>query len=423
MSNNSQTPSPTPNIISNSVQQISQPPPTNAPNSSGGLHSLLGTEAPQSAVFKTNVSNTTTNITNNATIGFQSVFTKSNIVMLFSFTLLYLLIYGIMYFMLGGNIATTMNSWFIDCFAVMVFIFFVMYYYFSSTETQVENFFGDFFVGLRDFLDKPSSFFTIILFLMLKYMLFYILQIPMDSNKPYSVILFEIIVWGLFIFDIFGLVFKYIFGFSIVDLILNPLIEIWNILPNNLNRPVDISGGYVNGWKNEHKNYHYQVISMDSSGTKITTPPSRSKSEVYNVSNNLYTYEEAQSICQNYSARLATYDDIENSYNDGGEWCNYGWSDGQMALFPTQKDTWNRLQHTKTHKNDCGRPGINGGYIDNPYIKFGVNCYGVKPTPGPNDLSNNTISTAEEIVQSSVDKELLKNVAINSFNSKKWSEF
>ena len=37
-------------------------------------------------------------------------------------------------------------------------------------------------------------------------------------------------------------------------------------------------------------------------------------------------------------------------------------------------------------KNNCGRPGVNGGYIDNPYIKFGVNCYGKKPTPTENDL-------------------------------------
>jgi hypothetical protein len=26
----------------------------------------------------------------------------------------------------------------------------------------------------------------------------------------------------------------------------------------------------------------------------------------------------------------------------------------------------------------CGRPGVNGGYFD-PTMKFGVNCYGVKP--------------------------------------------
>ena len=29
--------------------------------------------------------------------------------------------------------------------------------------------------------------------------------------------------------------------------------------------------------------------------------------------------------------------------------------------------------------NNCGRPGVNGGYFDNPNIKFGVNCYGQKP--------------------------------------------
>ena len=28
----------------------------------------------------------------------------------------------------------------------------------------------------------------------------------------------------------------------------------------------------------------------------------------------------------------------------------------------------------------CGVAGINGGYFDNPDLRFGVNCYGVKPT-------------------------------------------
>mgnify|MGYP001407546069 CR=1 FL=1 len=37
-------------------------------------------------------------------------------------------------------------------------------------------------------------------------------------------------------------------------------------------------------------------------------------------------------------------DEIENSYKDGGEWCGYGWSDGQMALYPTQKKTFAKLQ-------------------------------------------------------------------------------
>ena len=38
-----------------------------------------------------------------------------------------------------------------------------------------------------------------------------------------------------------------------------------------------------------------------------------------------------------------------------------------------------KLQKRKGHKHDCGRPGINGGYIGNTNIKYGVNCYGYKP--------------------------------------------
>ncbi len=39
----------------------------------------------------------------------------------------------------------------------------------------------------------------------------------------------------------------------------------------------------------------------------------------------------------------------------------------------------NILQTIKGHENDCGRPGINGGYIGNPNVSFGVNCYGFRP--------------------------------------------
>ena len=67
-----------------------------------------------------------------------------------------------------------------------------------------------------------------------------------------------------------------------------------------------------------------------------------------------------------------------------------------MILFPTQKKTLEKLQKlyegrgcnskTASHKNDCGRPGINGGYIANPYVKFCVNCFGKKPEASDDDL-------------------------------------
>ena len=65
----------------------------------------------------------------------------------------------------------------------------------------------------------------------------------------------------------------------------------------------------------------------------------------------------------------------------------YGWSDNQMALFPTQKSTYDKLQEVQGRENDCGRPGVNGGYIENPNVKFGINCYGVKPEITPEEVN------------------------------------
>jgi len=101
--------------------------------------------------------------------------------------------------------------------------------------------------------------------------------------------------------------------------------------------------------------------------------------QVFHVSDNKYDFSDARAICAAYGGKLASYDQIEDAYNNGGEWCGYGWSEGQMALYPTQKKTYDKLQKIKGHEHDCGRPGVNGGYIANPKVKFGVNCYGYKP--------------------------------------------
>lgn len=123
-------------------------------------------------------------------------------------------------------------------------------------------------------------------------------------------------------------------------------------------------------------------IAVDLSREKAISAPVPEillRQQVFNIPENNYVYSDAKAVCSAYGARLATYKEVEDSYKDGGEWCNYGWSDGQMALFPTQQKTYNELQKKEGHENDCGRPGINGGYIANPLVKFGINCYGYKP--------------------------------------------
>ena len=152
--------------------------------------------------------------------------------------------------------------------------------------------------------------------------------------------------------------------------------------------------------------------------------------EVFNIPGNNYTYLQAQSICSAYDAKLATYDELEDAYVRGAEWCNYGWSEGQMALFPTQKKTYNTLQSIKGHEHDCGRPGINGGYMANPNVRYGINCYGHKPrrTAVEKELMENTapypLTKEEMLMEKQVDywKGQLPNIIVSPFNNNRWSK-
>ena len=152
--------------------------------------------------------------------------------------------------------------------------------------------------------------------------------------------------------------------------------------------------------------------------------------QVFNIPGNQYNYQDAKSLCKAYNSRLATYEEVEDSYNTGGEWCNYGWSDGQMALFPTQKTTYNNLQNIKGHEHDCGRPGVNGGYIANQNVKFGVNCYGYKPkiTTTEEEMMKNVTpypKTAQDIaLEKQVDhwKKKVNDILISPFNYNSWNK-
>ena len=98
--------------------------------------------------------------------------------------------------------------------------------------------------------------------------------------------------------------------------------------------------------------------------------------EVYNVSKNTFTYYDAEPLCKALGAELATYDQVKKAWERGADWCNYGWVKGQAAVYPTQKGTWEKLQAGPEDQwMSCGQPVINGGYFDNPELRFGVNCY------------------------------------------------
>jgi hypothetical protein len=278
-----------------------------------------------------------------------------------------------------------------------------------------------------DMFDDVVSVFAVALFIITFYLLVFLIQIPMSGKyKPFSVSLLEQKAWIFLACLLIHNFFKYVLGIDMVELIFrNPDVSrLWKNVTTD--KPLTISGNIISGNIMSGNIISGNIIS----GNVIVKKPD----EVFNISNNLYSYDDAQAICTSYGARLANYDEIEDAYNHGGEWCNYGWSKGQMILFPTQKNTWDKLQTNEKTKNNCGRPGVNGGYIHNPSVKFGVNCFGQKPVPTDADLRMMAAQQNQPVPNTKEDTLLDKKVRfwkenadkllkLNSFNGNKWSEY
>jgi len=136
-------------------------------------------------------------------------------------------------------------------------------------------------------------------------------------------------------------------------------------------------------------------------------------SQTYHVKGQ-FDYKSSSAICKAYGAKLATLDQVKDAYHKGGEWCEYGWSEDQMVLYPTQKSSWEKYQETD-HKEQCGIPGINGGYNIRANQKLGVNCFGKKP-----DGVDPVVEPAKVEQQAAYWQQ---NLTISPFNYKSWSEF
>jgi len=337
----------------------------------------------------------------------KAIFNKSTIILV----VLFLAIYFIVYFFLGlffnkGGESTNFQSKVsrtLDIFILLALLTVIGLFAYTYSDKEKEEVFKDFLNNIKEYIDKPTSIFVTGFVIIALYVIMFLFRIPMSrETKPFFIYFIESLAWILFIIIAFVDFFKYVLGISITDML------------SKLMNPEEEK-------KEEKKEDKPAPKPIDTN-------------EVFNISNNLYTYEDAQAICGSYGAKLATYDQIEGAYQNGAEWCNYGWSDGQMAFFPTQKATWTELQKYPKHKNDCGRPGVNGGYIHNPHVKFGVNCYGKKPKANPQDLSKLNAQGKSLFPKSEADVALDKKVEywkqngdkmlkLNSFNNVKWSEF
>ena len=221
-------------------------------------------------------------------------------------------------------------------------------------------------------VDKYINMRIVILICVVIFMVYFVLNALAGGNSENdnrentlfaNVSILEIFLWAIFIVIVVINGFQYFFNTNITTEISNllstkPEIVISQTLP----------------------------AEPDGAGGDLGAGPSlKMRKQVFHIPANVYDYDNAKALCQAYGANLANIDQMEEAHKSGAEWCSYGWSDNQMVLYPTQKSTWEELQNSTdpAKKNSCGRPGINGGYIENASMKAGVNCYGPKPEINP----------------------------------------
>jgi hypothetical protein len=134
-----------------------------------------------------------------------------------------------------------------------------------------------------------------------------------------------------------------------------------------------------------------------------------------------YKYTDARALCRAYGGTLANIEQVNDAHKKGAEWCNYGWSEDQMALYPTQTKTWEKFNKSELNKKDCGRPGVNGGYTMDLNSLLGANCFGPKPAqPENTEIQPPPFPTDPVDQEAEKFKGNLPNVS--AFNYEKWDE-
>ena len=133
-----------------------------------------------------------------------------------------------------------------------------------------------------------------------------------------------------------------------------------------------------------------------------------------------YNYTDAKALCRAYGGNLANIEQMMEAHKDGAEWCEYGWSDDQLALYPTQMKTWQKFKDSEIHKKDCGRPGINGGYTTDLEVLLGANCFA--PKPPRNGAKIQPPPFPKDPVDEQVDKFKGNLPNVSAFNYEKWDK-
>ena len=245
---------------------------------------------------------------------------------------------------------------------------------------------------------EPMLLIAVIALLILYYYVFSSLGNNADGQASSIKVLFETLLWLLFIILLLLNGISYIFGIDIIKSIKKLL-------------------GY-------EEDIDALIEPDEIDKIKLVL-----RDQVFHIPEQEFSFDDASELCTAYGARLATHDELETAHSAGADWCTLGWSDNQSVLYPTQKEKWEKLQKKPGHEKDCGHPGVNGGYINDDSRKYGVNCFGNKPSitrDAAEDMRKKPFfkkSRKEKIFDENVDywRSKLSTIEIAPFNHNNWS--
>ena len=364
--------------------------------------------------------------------GFE-IFTNTNLFFLLWFLAIYIVVYLLIKLFVPVSGGMSFTSRVVDITLLGMIGAYLFYFFFYTSADYQEGSIISLWNSADAFVNDWTSILYTFGFIVVFYVIMFVSGTPMTyDTKPLTVMLVETLAWILIVVEIMVLFFHKVLQLDLTSIFKLFVKKNVAVMEPPVEKPLVSGSGSGSGSGSAKKHGKKDACDAEPSSAGSGSGGS-DKDEVFNISNNLYTYTDARAVCKAFNARLATYEDMENAYENGADWCNYGWSEDQMAYYPTQKCSWDKLQKDPKRKNNCGRPGINGGFMTNPFLRFGVNCYGKKPdpsvsdkarmdilkkvsTPGPTDAE---LNEAAKISFWQENKDKLLNV--NAFNKKVWS--
>jgi len=379
--------------------------------------------------------NNTGDKSNKFTLLLNKFLNKDNLKMLVAFLSLFVVLYVVMgvYFRIFGM--ESQNSLVSSTNLIILFVITIAGFnkYYHMSDDKKNNITDTLYTTFKTNIKDIETTFGLIVLLGFIIGLKRILHLPTpEGNSSFVLDISNFLLWVVLLLNIiviFCIDLLNIPVFRVLEDTVNSILY-GKIINDEDITPEDITPEDITSDATKMNDIKPEDITSDATNTNDIVP--QPAEEVFNVSNNLYSFDDAPHVCSALGARLASYDEIEDAYNKGADWCSYGWSQNQMGFFPTQKDTWQKLQSNNAMKNSCGRPGVNGGYIPNNKMKLGVNCYGIKPQAS--ELDKERMKTSNIVPRTSKDVVAERKIAfwkdnadkmlnLNPHNKGDWSSY